>query len=100
MTNKDEHRRTQRLKRDHRRTRVIRTLPEFDVSSVNLKSEASANGNSADKPTVTTSEFSPAPSPSIYPEPTEDDTLKDPDWAKTPLRVRKSKLIISKRVFF
>jgi hypothetical protein len=86
-----EHKRTQRLKRDHRRTRVIRTA-ELEPADENIKPESAMNGGIAKPETIL--EQSPySKSPSCDLTATPDDKSKDPDWVnpwvRTPLAVKK-----------
>ena len=71
MTNKDELKRSQKLKREHRRTRVIRTgLNE----TTDIKSEPIEEVRST------------APGSPFENIATPDDKNRDPDWRNTPLR--------------
>jgi hypothetical protein len=71
-------RRSSKAKRDHRRTRVIRTIPDLD--------SASNSNNNSYEPLFE----SPGPNNAAYEFATPDDKDKDPDWEKTPLRVKRT----------
>lgn len=76
--NREDHKRIKKIKRDHRRTRVIRTTPlaeeDFNGNSFNTIAEQSpvANLSSCADEVATPG----------------DDRVKDPDWGQTPLRTR------------
>lgn len=79
-----EYKRKQKLKRDHRRTRVIRTAPQLDEENCHSNIDTIAEVAS---PVI----HSPIPF-SEYDNNvgmTPDDKTKDPDWGNTPLRVKR-----------
>jgi hypothetical protein len=103
---KDEFKRTQKLKKEHRRTRIIRTIPEIDQNLVELANDndtADFNRENCDPAescmnvTATVCRnnsgvMSPAPSSpwdiDTGRTPEIDNPDKDPDWTKTPLVVK------------
>ncbi|RNA19916.1 hypothetical protein BpHYR1_010120 [Brachionus plicatilis] len=87
MTNKDDYRRVQKAKKDHRRTRVIYKVPEVDVS---LVKDHSKNVSSIDNTTICfdVKENSLSDSLSV-----DDNSTKDPDWSKTPIHRRPRRTI-------
>lgn len=87
MTNKEDYRRVQKAKKDHRRTRVIYKVPEVDANLVNEFS--SKNMSSINNTTINfdckENSFS------------ETDNLNhDPDWSKTPISRRPRRTIARK----
>lgn len=89
MTNKEDYRRVQKAKKDHRRTRVIYKVPEVDVNLVN---DGPKNMSSINNTTIC---FDPKEN-SISEIETEDNVTNDPDWSKTPI-VRRPKRNINRK---
>ncbi len=100
---KDEFKRTQKLKKEHRRTRIIRTIPEIDQNLVECgngddtencdPAENSMNVTAVvSRKAVSADPMSPAPMSPWEVEtgqtPDIDNPNKDPDWTKTPLLVK------------
>jgi hypothetical protein len=81
-SNKDDFKRAKKIKRDHRRTRVIRTTPleeEENQASFSSIAEQSPLAN------LSGCNESSCATPG-------DDRVKDPDWGQTPLRIKTSKV--------
>jgi hypothetical protein len=88
ITNKEDLKRSQKLKRDHRRTRVIRSIPEVDPSLVNA---LQLNSEYNDEKSPIPFSNSPHYDNFVGETPDGDDKEKDPDWSKTPLRVKQNR---------
>lgn len=95
MTNKEEHKRG-KIKREHRRTRIIRTIPELNTTSEN-QYEPNKNLNDV---TVNIRHIDSVLESPVVNSPDVDNRFKDPDWSKTPLvRTKKRQTSFSKKVY-
>lgn len=90
MTNKEDYRRVQKAKKDHRRTRVIYKVPEVDV---NLLNETSSKNTSFINNTTINFDCKEN---SICEISESDNVKNDPDWSKTPIS-RRPRRTISRR---
>ena len=81
----DDYKRAKKIKRDHRRTRVIRTTPlaEEEESQANLNSFSSIAEQSPAQLSDYTESSCATPG---------DDRVRDPDWGQTPLRTKSNKM--------
>lgn len=90
----DEYRRAQKLKKEHRKTRVIRIQPS-DGSLLNITNRDGAAAGELSPYSQTMRELELEMTPN-------DDKTKDPDWANTPIgglvAKKRSRLTISKKV--
>ena len=119
---RNEFNKPQKLKKEHRRTRVIhRVIPEIDVNLVDITNgdEAVESNRDAGKDANSFSAFrnmnvtntlgtydrsmndlsmnSPSMFESPY-APSDDDRRRDPDWTKTPILGKKSKRISTRYI--
>lgn len=76
-TDKDDFKRIKKIKRDHRRTRVIRTTPLEEEEESNSFQAIAEQSPTANVSSCADCEATPG-----------DDRVKDPDWGQTPLRTR------------
>jgi hypothetical protein len=90
---KEDYKRTQKLKKEHRKTRVIRIDPE-----ASLLNDVTNSGNDSVDKVYEMSPYSEAKYAMDQVGATPDDRAKDPDWAKTPLGKKRGRLTISKKV--
>lgn len=100
MTNKEEYRRVQKAKKDHRRTRVIYKVPEVDPNLVNESTRNFSNSSSINNMTINydSKENGVFDSPMIGESPMKDDTSTDPDWSKTPIFSKRTRRTITKKL--
>lgn len=101
---KDEYRRAQKLKKEHRKTRVIRLNPSEGslLNITNNRDDSGHEGHTASSNMLgELSPYSQAMRAIDLEATPADDKTKDPDWANTPvggLGTKKKRQTISKRV--
>jgi hypothetical protein len=87
-SNKEDFKRIKKIKRDHRRTRVIRTTPleEEELAAAAAASGTNSFGTISEvQSPMTCGNLSSCTDDISTPG---DDRVKDPDWGQTPLKVK------------
>lgn len=99
---KDEYRRAQKLKKEHRKTRVIRLNPS-EGSLLNITNREEVGAMMMHDPTSELSPYSQAMRALDLEGTPADDKTKDPDWANTPvggIATKKKRQTMIKRVIY